>query len=408
MALQDSGDTVGNNPQAHPQHNTLPLAQEELIDVWDCAFCGKTYARVQEAKECEKRYSEMEEAERKRESTPWLPKPGPMTAEALKRASEKQKKRDALLTQEAAKKFSPILAEEANKRGERKLLRGEREALRTEEAACDYSQQLWEEHEQIMEDRKPNKSAENATHRPNVRAGWEQRERERASAAADDTHERIVDEDEEHEVGEYINYFYHNITAKDIDDKRTWYGFEENFDEPDERYMVAVGMKVLFCARFLPGGYKYTLMFVDAFSHRAWVFGMHGISGNHVCAALWKFFLSAQRFPRNILCDLDMGFLRGAALCLLTTYGIRLDTSRMYDKIMRVYGIEEKNNDRKYIWDNPREKKVEWDNLKHQEREALLIAKILLKIANKEELDSDEGQLAMECASDALVDRLKK
>jgi hypothetical protein len=161
----------------------------------------------------------------------------------------------------------------------------------------------------------------------------------------------------------------------------------------------------MFSSSVLPGGYKYTLAFVDNFSNQMWLHGMHGISGDNMCDALWRFFLEAGRFPRLIQCDLNTGLWHASARCLLNTFGIRLDTHHECYMTMQDF---DHMYDESYISDDPAKKKIEWDNHMRQSEETSSVASLTRKMNNEEALDAGEAQNFVECALEALTDKVEK
>jgi hypothetical protein len=290
--------------------------------------------------------------------------------------------------------------EEVENRATRKLIRAEREALRTEEEAKDHSSELFDIHEQIMNERITN-NPDTATYRNYFLQGLRGRDSEmeermyirgnersdRSTESLNDANDECNDEDQQ------------LITVEEDIYGREWFISPNN---PPVRHLVVVGMDIWF----RPGigdCYKYTLIFVDMFSSHTWLYGMHGKTDDHICHALWTFFLDADQFPRIIQCDPDTGILHGAVPHLLKRYGIRVDTSPEYN-------IRAEDNSDEVVnpSPSPRHEKVAWDQIKRvptTEDAILLVAEIAEKISNNQALESAEEELARECALEGYYDK---
>jgi hypothetical protein len=71
-----------------------------------------------------------------------------------------------------------------------------------------------------------------------------------------------------------------------------------------------------------PGGYRYCLMLVDHKTRKTWIYRLPDMGGNSLCDALWRFFIDADGFSRQIQSDFDPKFVGGHVARLLRTHFI--------------------------------------------------------------------------------------
>jgi hypothetical protein len=96
---------------------------------------------------------------------------------------------------------------------------------------------------------------------------------------------------------------------------------------PPKAALDVVGMDIRYGEGVSPGGYRYCRMLVDRKTRKTWVYGLPGMGGNSLCDALWRFFIDAGSFPRQIQSDFDPKFVGGHVPRLLRTHFIRLCAS---------------------------------------------------------------------------------
>jgi hypothetical protein len=76
-----------------------------------------------------------------------------------------------------------------------------------------------------------------------------------------------------------------------------------------------------------PGGYKYCLFLVDLATRYTWTYGLSDLTGDRITDALWRYFVDARGFPRQLRCDFDRRFLHGSAGKLLRAHGVQIGAS---------------------------------------------------------------------------------
>jgi hypothetical protein len=96
---------------------------------------------------------------------------------------------------------------------------------------------------------------------------------------------------------------------------------------PPKAALGVVGMDIGYGEGVSPGGYRYCLMLVDRKTRKTWVYGLPDMGGNSLCDALWRFFIDAGGFLRQIQSDFDPKFVGGQVACLLRAHFIRLRAS---------------------------------------------------------------------------------